>query len=47
MAAVFESAGLPILFLKQNSPVFIVIIFIVMILVLAMMMIYTRIEAKI
>lgn len=46
VAAVLELTGVPFLFLEQNSPVFIAIIFVVVILVLAMMIAYTRIEAK-
>ncbi len=45
-AAVLELAGVPFLFLEQNSPFFIVVILEVMLLVLAMMFAYARIEAK-
>lgn len=45
-AAVLELAGIPFLFLEQNSPVFVAVTFAVVILVLAMMIVYTRIEAK-
>lgn len=45
-AAVLGLTGIPFLFLEQNSPVFIVMTFAVVILVLAMMIAYTKIEAK-
>jgi len=45
-AAVLEFTGVPILFLEQNSPFFIVLEFAVVILVLVMMIVYTRIESK-
>lgn len=45
-AAVLEIAGVPILFLEQNSPLFIPITLAVMILALAMMAAYARIESK-
>ena len=45
-AAVFEIIGLPILFLQQNSPLVIAIIFAVMIWVLGLMIAYLRIEEK-
>ena len=46
MAGIFEILGIPLLFLKQNSPLFIPIIFAVMILVIVMMIVYMKIEAK-
>ena len=45
-AGVLELIGIPILFLKQNSPLFILIIFAVVILVIVMMMLYLKIESK-
>lgn len=45
-AGVLEITGIPILFLKQNSPLFIPIIFVLIILLLAMMIVYIKIEAK-
>lgn len=45
-AGVLEIAGIPILFLKQNSPLFIPIIFVVIILLIVMMIVYFKIEAK-
>lgn len=45
-AVVLELACVPFLFLEQNSPLPIVIILAVVIMVLAMMIVYTRIEAK-
>lgn len=45
-AGIFEIIGIPILFLKQNSPLFIPIIFSVIFLVIAMMIVYLKIEAK-
>lgn len=45
-AAVLEIIGIPFLFLKQNSPLFLPIIFAIIILILAMMIGYTKIEAK-
>lgn len=46
VAGMFEIIGIPILFLKQNSPLFIPIIFAVMLLVIAMMVVYLKIEEK-
>lgn len=43
---IWELMGIPFLFLKQNSPIFLFIIFGVVILLIAMMIAYTRIEAK-
>lgn len=43
---VFEMICIPFLFLEQNSPVSIVMIFAIIILVLGMMIAYSRIEAK-
>jgi len=45
-AAVLEIIGVPILFLEQNSPYFVLITLAVVILVLVMMIAYARIEAK-
>lgn len=45
-AVVLEIIGVPLLFLEQNSPVFILLIFAVMILVIAMMVAYLKIEGK-
>lgn len=41
-----EVIGLPILFVEQNSPLFILVIFEVVILVIAAIIIYLRIEKK-
>lgn len=46
MAAVFEIIGIPFLFLEQNSPYFLLVVFAVMILVIGMMAAYLRIESK-
>lgn len=46
VAAVFEIVGIPFLFLEQNSPYFLVMIFAVMFLVIGMMAAYLRIERK-
>lgn len=45
-AGVLEITGIPILFLKQNSPLFIPIIFVLIIMILVMMVVYIRIETK-
>lgn len=45
-AILLEMIGIPILFLKQNSPLFIPVIFAVIILVIGMMVAFYRIEAK-
>ena len=45
-AAILEVIGIPFLFIEQNSPIFILIIFEVMILVIAVIIIYLRIEKK-
>lgn len=45
-AGVFEIIGIPLLFIEQNSPLFIPVIFAVMALVIGMMIAYIRIEAK-
>lgn len=45
-AVILGLAGVPFLFLKQNSPWFTVVILAIMIMVLAMMIVYTRIETK-
>ena len=46
VAVVLEIIGIPLLFLEQNSPVSILLIFTVMILVIAMMVAYLKIEGK-
>ncbi len=46
VAVIFEGMGIPLLFLGQNSPVFILVIVGVMALVVGMMIVYLRIEAK-
>ncbi len=45
-AGVFEILGIPLLFLKQNSPLFIPVIFAVVILDIVTMIVYIKIEAK-
>lgn len=45
-AVVLEIIGIPLLFLEQNSPVSILLIFAVLILVIAMMVAYLKIEGK-
>lgn len=45
-AIIMEMMGVPILFLKQNSPWAVLIIFEMMILVIGMMIVYLKIEAK-
>lgn len=45
-AGVIEILGIPMLFLEQNSPLFIIVTFAVVILVIVMMVAYIRIEAK-
>lgn len=45
-AGVLEIVGIPLLFLEQNSPGFIFIIFAVVILMIGMMIGYFRIEAR-
>ncbi len=46
IAILFEISGIPFLFIEQNSPWFVVMIFSVMIITIAMMVIYLKIEAK-
>lgn len=46
VAGVLEIIGIPLLFFKQNSPLFILMIFAVVILIIVMMIVYLRIEAK-
>lgn len=46
VAGVFEIIGIPFLFFKQDSPLFIFIIFAVVFLIIVMMFVYLRIEAK-
>lgn len=45
-AGVFEILGIPLLFFKQNSPLFIPVIFAVVILDIVTTIIYIKIEAK-
>lgn len=45
-AGILEIIGMPILFLEQNSPLCIPMIFAVVILIIAMMIAYIKIEAK-
>ncbi|MFR8547703.1 MAG: hypothetical protein ACLVEV_03620 [Lachnospiraceae bacterium] len=45
-ATILEILGLPLLFAKQNSPVFIFMIIAIMLLVIGMMIAYLRIESK-
>lgn len=45
-AVILEIIGVPLLFLEQNSPLFVPVIFAVIVLVIAMMVAYLRIEAK-
>lgn len=46
VAGVLEIIGTPFLFLKQNSPLFIPVIFAVVICFIVMMIVYLKIEAK-
>lgn len=46
VACVFEIMGIPFLFLEQNSPLFILMLFPVIILVIGMMIAYFKIEGK-
>ena len=46
VAGVLEIIGVPILFLEQNSPIFILIMLMVVILMIAMMITYIKIESK-
>lgn len=45
-AFVLEIIGVPLLFLEQNSPMFILMIFGVVVLIIGMMIAYLRIESK-
>ena len=45
-AVLLEMIGIPLLFLEQNSPMFIPIIFAVVVLLIGMMIAYLRLEAK-
>ena len=45
-AVVLEVIGIPFLFIEQNSPIAILMIFEVMVLVIAIIIIYLRIEKK-
>jgi len=46
VAVIFEIIGMPLLFSEQNSPVFILVIFGIVALVIGMIIVYLRIEAK-
>lgn len=46
MAGILEIIGVPLLFLEQNSPLFILVIFAVVILIIAAMIVYLKIEAQ-
>lgn len=46
VAIVFEIVGIPLLFLKQNSPYFVLLVPVVFILVIGMIIAYLKIEAK-
>ena len=45
-AVLLEMTGIPLLVLEQNSPMFITVIFGVVVLVIGMMIVYVRIEHK-
>lgn len=45
-AGVLELIGIPLLFLEQNSGFFVLVVFAVVLLLIAMMVLYLRIEAK-
>lgn len=45
-AGVMEAAGVPLLFLKQNDPGFIVTVLLVVALVIGMMVAYNKVEEK-
>lgn len=45
-AAAMEIIGIPLLFIEQNSPIAILIAFAVVALIIAIMIIYFRVEAK-
>lgn len=45
-AAILEILGMPFLFLEQNSPIFLIVFVGVVLLVIATMVAYTRIENK-
>ncbi len=45
-AVILEVIGIPLLFLEQNSPMFVPVIFGVVALMLGMMIVYLRIQAK-
>ncbi len=45
-AVLFEAIGIPLLFIKQNSPIAFVIILEVMVWAIAMMIVYIKIEAE-
>ena len=45
-AGILEMTGIPLLFIEQNSPFFVPLVFAVMALVLGMMIVYLKIEGK-
>lgn len=45
-AALLEAAGIPFLFLKQNSPFFVLVVLFVFLLVIGMMVAFFKIESK-
>ncbi|MBR1740731.1 MAG: hypothetical protein IJ733_02460 [Lachnospiraceae bacterium] len=45
-AVLLEMIGIPLLLLEQNSPMFIPIIFAVVVLIIGMIIVYLRLEAK-
>lgn len=45
-AVILEIIGIPFLFIEQNSPLFLLVILDVVILILAMMVAYIKIEGK-
>lgn len=45
-AAAMEIIGIPLLFIEQNSPVALLIAFAVVALIIGIMILYTRVEAK-
>jgi len=46
VAVIFEIIGIPLLFLEQNSPMFIPVIFGAVALIIGMIIVYIKIEAK-
>jgi len=45
-AVILEIIGMPLLFLEQNSPLFVPVIFCVVALIIGMMIVYLRIQAR-